>query len=174
MLLAKWLKSCARSGFPINKESLLDYVEKIVRNCKLNTPFINCRPGRKWFDAFMRRHPDLSIKEAEHINKAQALITEEKIRNWFREITDLLTPEEQEILNDPQRVWNCDETSFCLSPSGGLGLAPKDEHVYDTSKTSDKENITTLITVNASGVLAPPLTLYKYERMNMTVVKQAN
>lgn len=34
-LLVKWVKSCAKTGFPINKENLLDSVEKIVREGQL-------------------------------------------------------------------------------------------------------------------------------------------
>lgn len=46
----------------------------------LETPFINNRPGRSWFLSFMARHPDLIKKHAEYINKARAMITEERIR----------------------------------------------------------------------------------------------
>lgn len=64
-----------------------------------------------------------------------------------------------------------DETSFYLYPKGYLVLAEKGSHVYDTSAKSDKENITTLITVSADGVIAPPLTVYKYKRMNQEIAR---
>lgn len=44
-------------------------------------------------------------------------------------------------------------------------LAEKGQHVYDTSKNSDKENMTTLFTANAAGHYATLLTIYKYKRM---------
>lgn len=172
-MLVTWVKQCSRNGFPINKDGLLDSVKKIVIKGNLKTPFKNNRPGRTWFLSFMARHPDLTKKRAEYINKARALITEDKIRKWFEEVTELLGPEGCEVLKDPSRVWNCDETSFFLAPKGGLILAPRGEHVYDTSKNSDKENITTLFTVNAAGQKAPPLTLYKYKRMNQDVIQNA-
>lgn len=172
-MLVAWIKECSRAGFPINKDGLLDSVKKIVITGELKTPFKNNRPGRSWFLSFMARHPDLSKKHAEYINKARAMITEEKIRKWFEEVTELIGHEGCEILKEPTRVWNCDETSFFLSPKGGLILAPRGEHVYDTSNNSDKENITTLFTVNAAGQKAPPLTLYKYKRMNQDVIQNA-
>lgn len=52
-------------------------------------------------------------------------------------------------------------------------LATKGEPVYDTSSNSDTENITTLITVNAFGMHAPPLTVFKYERMPLAIAKAA-
>uniref|UniRef100_A0A1B0DMQ7 DDE-1 domain-containing protein n=1 Tax=Phlebotomus papatasi TaxID=29031 RepID=A0A1B0DMQ7_PHLPP len=58
-----------------------------------------------------------------------------------------------------------DESAFNLAPTGELVLAPAGRHVYVESRNSDKENITTLFSVNASGTFAPPLTLYKYARL---------
>lgn len=45
-------------------------------------------------------------------NKARALITEEKIRNWFQEISSLLGDESLKILENPARLCNCDEIPF--------------------------------------------------------------
>ncbi|KAJ8956133.1 hypothetical protein NQ318_016588 [Aromia moschata] len=58
-----------------------------------------------------------------------------------------------------------DESAFYTNPSGGCVLAEKGKPVYGTSANSDKENITTLITINANGEFAPPLTIYKFERI---------
>lgn len=65
--LVAWIKDSARNGFPINKDGLLDSVKKIVEKGGLKTPFINNRPSRSWFEAFMARHPDLRQKHAEYI-----------------------------------------------------------------------------------------------------------
>lgn len=66
-----------------------------------------------------------------------------------------------------------DETCFCLAPKGDLILGPKGRQVYDESSNSDKENVTTLFTVNADGLLAPPLTIFKYERIPANASKSA-
>lgn len=93
--LVVWVKKSSRAGFPINKEGILDSVKKIVTKGNLKTPFVNNRPSRSWFDGFMARHPDLSQKHAEYINKSRALITEQKIRNWFQEVVDLIGKEDR-------------------------------------------------------------------------------
>ena len=61
----------------------------------------------------------------------------------------------------------------CTAATGGLVLAERGKHVYDVSSNSDKECITTLITVNAAGDIAPPLTLYAYERLPKTAYDKA-
>lgn len=71
---------------------------------------------------------------------------------------------ECDVFNYPQQIFNMDETSFFLSPKGTLVLGPKGKSVYDVG-TSDKDNITTLIAVNAAGQIAPPLTIYKFKRL---------
>ncbi|GAB0086561.1 uncharacterized protein DMENIID0001_006470 [Sergentomyia squamirostris] len=66
-----------------------------------------------------------------------------------------------------------DESCFQLSPQGEIVLAPRNRPTYAESKHSDKENITTLFSVNAVGEVAPPLTLYKYERLPIVAFKSA-
>ena len=56
------------------------------------------------------------------------------------------------------------ETAIYLVPKGGFVLPEKDKSVYDVTG-NDKENITTLFTVNATGEFVPSLTSYKYERL---------
>jgi len=64
--LVNWILTVAKMGFPINKLMLLDTVEKIVTSAKdsISTPFIDGRPGRKWFEGFMRRHSEISQKQS--------------------------------------------------------------------------------------------------------------
>ncbi|KAG5876691.1 hypothetical protein JTB14_005157 [Gonioctena quinquepunctata] len=59
-LLEKWILSLAKVHHPVNKEQLLDSVSLIVQESKRPNPFANSRPGRKWYDSFMKRHPNLS------------------------------------------------------------------------------------------------------------------
>lgn len=70
-----------------------------------------------------------------------------------------------DIFNDPQRVFNTDETSVILHPKSRPVLATKGQKtVYDASGTCNKENITVLITGNAMGEIAPPLALVSYKK----------
>jgi|SRR5277367_6185611 len=171
-LLVDWIKNCARMGFPITKACLLDSVSLLIKTAKIENPFSNGVPGKKWFQSFMKRNPDISQKHAEYINNARAAVTEEKIRLWFRDVTEYLG-ENVKILEDPTRIFNMDETAFYLSPVGSLVLAERGKPVYDTFRNSDKDNITTLITVSAAGCIAPSMTVFKYERIPTAIPKAA-
>lgn len=107
--LANWIIANAKNGFPVNKDALLYSVQKIVEKSKIKSPSVENKPGRKWFDSFLKRHPIVRQNHVEYVNKARAEITESKIRNWFAEITELLQ-EDTYILEYPERVWNMDET----------------------------------------------------------------
>lgn len=52
--LEDWTLAVARKGFLINKEQFLDSVKKIVDSSRIETPFQNGRPGKKWYDYFMK------------------------------------------------------------------------------------------------------------------------
>lgn len=65
----------------------------------------------------MRRHPDLTIRTPEAVTAASSKVTEKDIRNWFRNVYSYLEDNDwADILLDPARVLNGDETGFSLNP----------------------------------------------------------
>lgn len=170
--LEDWILETCRMGFPVDKDCLTFSVKQLVEAEKLPNPFHKNVPGRKWFDGFVRRHPRVAHKKSEHLCKARAILTERRIRLWFSDISAQLR-DKIEIFQDPRRIFNMDETAVYLSPSGGLVLAEKGKAAYDVA-SNDKENVTTLFTVNAAGDFAPPLTLYKYERLPRICIESAS
>ncbi|XP_072398070.1 uncharacterized protein [Diabrotica undecimpunctata] len=66
-----------------------------------------------------------------------------------------------------------DETCFCLAPKSDTVIGPPGKNIYDEQTSSDKENVTTVFTVNAGGKFAPPLTLFYYNRIPSAVCKAA-
>ncbi|XP_055708637.1 uncharacterized protein LOC129804902 [Phlebotomus papatasi] len=172
--IVDWVITSADCGFPVTKEGLLSTAEKIISNLpqRQRSGFKRNRPSNKWYYGFLKRNPQISQKKAEYVNRARGSVTEEKIRAWFQDVVEQLG-DNIGILNEPKRVFNMDETGFNLAPRGELVLGRKNHHVYVESGNSDKENITTLFAVNAIGTFAPPLTLYKYERMPISAVQSA-
>lgn len=52
-------------------------------------------------------------------------------------------------------------------------LTEKGTHVHNTLMIFDRENVTTLLTINVTDYIAPLLTIYKYKRMNQDITKAA-
>ncbi|KAJ8965728.1 hypothetical protein NQ314_003934 [Rhamnusium bicolor] len=113
--IANWLLNIAKCGFPIKKCDLIDTVTKIARDTGKLHLFKNKQPGQKWYLNFLKRHPEISLREAEGINKARALVTEESIRKWFKDLQSYLQDNNfAEVMEDPRRVFNGDESGFSL------------------------------------------------------------
>lgn len=68
----------------------METVEDIIKNTEKEALFKNGKPDQKWFSNFLKRHPVISIREAESVNKARAIVTEESIRVWFRDLQKFL------------------------------------------------------------------------------------
>lgn len=166
--IEEWILDCAKMGFPIDRDGLLSSVQRVVQELKLDVPFANGRPGKTWYYAFLNRHKQISRKKAEYIHGGRGAVTEEKIRKWFEEVK-LSLADKTEVLSDPTRVFNMDESGFALAPKTGVILGPRGKSVYDERTVSDKENLTVLFSVDAAGTFAPPLAIFKYERIPPSV-----
>lgn len=164
--LEDWCLALSKCGFPIKREELLNAVQKIILGDGRSTPFVNGRPSRKWFDLFMKRHPQLVERIPENLTKGRALVTERTIRNWFDNLESYLKEiNAEDIMKDPSRILNGDETGFSLCPKTGKVLAPKGyRNVYQVVTSSEKDTITVLLVFTASGEVVTPLVVFPYLR----------
>lgn len=64
-------------------------------------------------------------------------------------------------------------TWMCPTTTRAIVIAERGKPAYNVSASSNKENITTLFTVNAAGEIAPPFTLFAYERLPKTCIEKA-
>ncbi|KAK9753014.1 CENP-B N-terminal DNA-binding domain [Popillia japonica] len=167
-----WVINIAKCGFPIQKETLIDTVAKINKDSKQNI-FKKQKPGKTWYYNLLKRNPEISLREAESINKARAVKTEESIKKWFSELNTYLEENNLlDILNDPDRVFNGDEAGFSLCPKSGKVLGPKGyKNLYSIKVGNEKENITVLIIFNARGNIGDPLVVFPYIRPPRAVIE---
>ena len=171
-LIVTWMFQSADRGFPITKSQLLDSIEMYIKKINRKTSFKDGKPGDKWFKLFMRRHPEVSSRMTQNLGKARSSITEESLRQWFdavlKELTDCA-----DVLEDPSRVFNADETAIFLAPKGEKVLVRKGEKaVYLFTCNDEKECLTCLIGSNALGQLMPPMVVFKYERLPSAIINE--
>lgn len=171
--LVRWIFHVGDSGFPVTKVQLLDSVQVLLKNLKRTNCFNHGRPGRHWYESFLKRHPNIATRVSQNLTHSRATVTEEKIRKWFSEVKTYLTENNLlNILEEPQRVFNCDETAFFLSPKESKVLVRKgDKAIYNFINSDEKECITTLVTGNAAGILAPPMVMFSFQRIPKNIVQ---
>ncbi|KAJ8911212.1 hypothetical protein NQ315_014924 [Exocentrus adspersus] len=170
-ILVDWILTMARIGLPVTKQQLLDSVTLLIKNLKRPNKFTNGRPGRHWYEGFLRRHPQISQRMTQNLTASRAAVSKKSIETWFEEIKNYFISSNITI-EEPERIFNADESAFFLSPKGNSVLAKKgSKTVYDRSG-NDRECLTVLITANAAGCLAPPMVMYPYERIPKHIVMQ--
>lgn len=170
-LLAKWILHLGDIGFPVSKDQLFDSVQMIIKRLEKPNPFAEGRPGRHWYEAFMKRHPELSARVSQNLTKTRAGVSESNIKNWFSEIKIYFEGNGlmDIIQNSPRRIFNCDETAFFLSPPSNTVIVRKGQKiVHNIINSEEKECITTLIMGNAAGELAPPMVVISLKRIPKT------
>ncbi|XP_046145944.1 MFS-type transporter clz9-like [Osmia bicornis bicornis] len=169
-MLVDWILSIANKGFPFTKDVLLDSVQLLIKKMNRQNPFTNGRPGRHWFEAFMKRHPQLSLRTPQNLCERRGQVSEGKIREWFKQIEDYL--KSNNLLDiDSSRIFNCDESAFFLNPKGNKVITnKKSKGIYNLVDANDKECITTLITGNAAGELLPPMIMFSYQRLPSSII----
>lgn len=161
--IANWIKYRAERGWPVTKPQLLDAVQKYVKSLNIKSPFINDRPGRHWYEGFLKRNQDISIRTSQNLCLDRASVTQEDLRGWFSEIQAYLSS--KNLLHiDASRIYNCDESSIQLCPKSNKVLTEKGSRtVYKIIDGNEKECLTVLFMYSADGIRAPPMILYKYQ-----------
>lgn len=122
--IVKWIISACRKGFPRRKEDVIKSVKLYLDENPRPNSFIDNTPGDGWYKLFLKRHPELSIRTSEAVTSASSKLSEKQIRNWFKQVEEYLKENDLfNILSDPSRVYNGDETNFVLCPKNTKVIA---------------------------------------------------
>ncbi|XP_021695266.1 uncharacterized protein LOC110680248 [Aedes aegypti] len=169
-----WVLYMSRAGFPLSESDILstvsDYAEKIRKTRNIPSTF----PCRNWTRCFLERHPDLRKKRVTKLSKAGAVVTEQQIRHWFLEVEETLQEDgiDLSIFDEPERIYNFDESGFKLVPQDFNAICgPNVENSYFVHNNSSKDNYTVLFGSNAEGTLTPPMILYPGKRVTREIVE---
>lgn len=171
-IIERWVCGLGVRGFPVTKRQLLRSVQLYLNINKRKTAFKNNLPGRKWFNSYRERHPQISEKISQNLTVRRAAVTAENIRSWHAEILKYCEEHDlMDVLKDPARIYNMDEKGFVLTPNKEVVLVKReDKAVYNRSKNDEKECVTALLGGNASGKMTPPMMVHSYKRMPAAVL----
>lgn len=109
------------------------------------------------------------------MNRASACITEQDIRNWHGRVREQLGNQSlEELLKDPKRILNADESNFLLSPTTThrkVVAATGSKHINQVTK-AEKEGLTVMATFRADGSPINPFIIYPYERLPKKIIEK--
>ncbi|XP_065681342.1 uncharacterized protein LOC136094972 [Hydra vulgaris] len=176
------VKSAQKRAHPVTKETIMSLVtsllsdERLLMEVNRDRPFQFGRsgtrqPGNKWYKLFLSRHPNIVARMTESLSANRRNVSQAVIQQWFADIRSYLSEHDLlEILQEPQRNYNIDESGFQFSSKVSKVLAAKgSKNVPYATSSKEKERITDLANVGADGSLPTPLIIYPNLRIPMNV-----
>ncbi|XP_063954148.1 uncharacterized protein LOC129283361 [Lytechinus pictus] len=157
--IVRWTIKMGRIGFGQTRGDIQSVVKKMLDKDGRANPFVDNKPGKRWWSSFRARHPQLVFRKPQPIGKERTAVTKNRIDKWFKELEDYLGENNaRSILEEPNRLFNADESGF---PLGGRAsdrvLSLKGERVIQQFKNAEKGQVTVLVTACASGSFLPPM-----------------
>lgn len=156
-VLSDAIKLAARQQLPVSRRFLLELASEAVcahaneDRCGLReTPKTDdFELSTGWVNRFLQRHSDLAMRVPQATNPARTIVTEGRIRQWFVELTDFENEAELDgALQDPSRIFNCDEIGVPQGLKSQAVLAPKGMvNVVQKVYGSDRKHTTVLVAV---------------------------
>ena len=167
--IAEICATFAEWGMGLGKSQVLGIVADYLRANKKSHLFPKGIPGNDWWRSFLKRNPSISMRKPQSLQLARARNANiETVDHWFNNILKPLI-DKTGLLNHPERIFNADETSFCLCgrPQKVVAKRGAKSPQYTVGGTG-KENITVQVCVSAAGQLLPPYILYTGQRLMHT------
>ena len=156
-------------GFGLTRQIVGEVVCDYLKDKDRPNPFPDQHPGRDWWEGFMKRWAkQLTERKPQHLSVQRALAANRAtIAGWFDAVATFfdsikLIKRGRTISSYAQRIWNCDESGFCLAAASDKVLAKRGARsVHETTGGSDRSYITVLACGSSSGCPLPPFTVYK-------------
>lgn len=114
--LERCLIARAEMGYPCSRKELKEIVQEYIQHNQLETRFNNGRPGDVWYYGFMKRHPRISLKMPEHLQKARRSARDPFVMyGFFDDVQEMYKNSFKDNI-EPALIFNADETGFKSDP----------------------------------------------------------
>jgi len=161
-------------GMSITVPMLGRYVYTFCVTNNIATPFNNqtCTAGRDWSKAFLKRHSSVAQSEAQSMNPARAQkLNRFVVNDYFTKIERVQT--ELQLFHKPERIFNMDEKGCQLSLHHQQKiLAKKGSKRVHLVAAEHGENVTIVACGSASGIVIPPIIIFKGQRKKSTLADE--
>ncbi|XP_029939799.1 uncharacterized protein LOC115382230 [Salarias fasciatus] len=157
--LVEYCLYSASYGFPLTKPQVLAHALAIYNQRHREAPKVAL--GQTWWINFRERHHQrLTTRTPDIIDRGRAAHAKRgPIEEYFRLLQ--ATIDEHGLREEPQQIYNCDETGFQLDSVRRKVIVPRGtKHAYRQAPGT-RDHITVLACFNATGEDVPPFIIYK-------------
>ncbi|XP_045764351.1 uncharacterized protein LOC123866715 [Maniola jurtina] len=120
--------------------------------------------GKKWYYGFLKRHPEISLRQprATSFNRATAF-NKPTVNDFFEKLERVM---DEHGINDPRNIFNVDETGLStVQRKPRKILAQRGKHQVGAITSGERGTTTTAVCcASASGNFIPPLIIFKRKR----------
>lgn len=137
--LLEYINFCVRRGCPRSPQDVRE-AAFIILQLRLGEKAR--KPGEVWLRKFLKDN-NLCIRKSKKLSKSSAVVSKEDIYGWFDRCEEALKSEEIfDILLDPSRVVNADETFLLFNPSQSKVVAPiGTKNIFDIQGKTHRRNL---------------------------------
>lgn len=170
--LVKFGLKCMNHYYGISVNELKELAYQFAK--KLTLPYprsweVNKKAGQKWFNLFMKRHPELALKfriPGQTSSERIRTFCKDNVAKFFDNLKRLI---DQHHFNSSS-IYNMNETGFSTVPAE-IGKAIASRHIKKIGKldASEHANMATMaFTICANGKSIPPFFLFPRKHMQST------
>ena len=169
--LASLILSMVNRLFGLTKRDVRELVFKYceANNIKHSFNRKSGAAGRDWFEGFLRRHPDLTLRTPEPTSIQRATgFNQQKVAIFFDHLYSLLFDENNAQRKIPEaNIYNVDESGFsiCHKPAGKVVAKKGTKSVGAMTSAEKGRTITAVCCVSATGHYVPPMLIFPRSRM---------
>ena len=160
--LVKWTQRLDKIGIPSRLTHLHEMVAALLRKRATGTTTI---PGQHWITRFLDRHPTIASRFAGRIDQEREVAGKpDGIQSFFNRLGEVRSRYHIAV----EDIWNADEKGFAL------GVAKKGKVICGARRRNprirhpgNREWVTLMETISATGKVLSPLYIYKGEAHTM-------
>ncbi len=121
--------------------------------------FSETGPSLKWWRSFRDRHPELTLRKAESIERGRVFnATGEVVEEYFEVLGKTLS--DKGLHDKPHLIYNCDEAAISLNRSTVKVVVPAKNKRCHALMRGTSSHISVLCCCNAAGGTVPPLIIF--------------
>ena len=159
-MMATQVKKAAAEGFGITRLKLMAKAGQVARKLSLSTPFTNGIPGRAWYDGFMKRNNNLSLRKPVPLTSSRSKCLNPTItHNYYKDLGEIIS--NLGLNNEAECIWNMDETNVQMLHHPVKVVAERGVRNIPGRVSDSKESISVVACINAAGQEVPPLCIVR-------------
>lgn len=131
--------------------------------------------GKGWFQRFMGRHPELSLRVPEPTSIQRVIgFNQAKSKKFFETLGGILFDSDGNRKIPPENMYNVDESGFSICHKPRQVVAKKGRRSVSALTSAEKgKTVTTVCCMSAAGHYIPPLFIFPRVRMKESLLDNA-